>query len=225
MKGVIFDVGQTLLQITPEPEKIYLSVFKEHDINIPAHLILENITRAKAKLDKYFDISNIGNSSLPFLFNMMLLESCGLPKDETLAKSITISFADNIEFKTFPETKDVLDMLYGEFSLGVISNWNLTRELDDVLEKHGLLSYFDCTISSKDIGYEKPHPNIFSYILEKMCLMPSEAYYVGDSYIEDVLGALNMGINPIYVTRTQKKCENKNILCVRDLQEVLDIVF
>jgi putative hydrolase of the HAD superfamily len=55
---------------------------------------------------------------------------------------------------------------------------------------------------SEAIGVEKPDPRIFRRATEGLGIGPSEAIYVGDHPIKDVLGAAATGLTPIWLRRS-----------------------
>ncbi len=59
-------------------------------------------------------------------------------------------------------------------------------------------TYFQFLMSSADYGYRKPHPFIFLAAAERIMLEPYEIWYVGDSYINDIIGAANVGMKPVW---------------------------
>ena len=82
-------------------------------------------------------------------------------------------------------------------TLGLVSN--RSRPLGAVAEEHNLADLFDFTLSAGEVGYWKPHPNIFRRALE---LAGAEAAaYVGDNYYADILGARGAGLTPVLIDR------------------------
>ena len=87
----------------------------------------------------------------------------------------------------------VVKKLSRKFSVGVVSNG-----LSDVqyrkLETMGLYNLFSCVVLSEVIGIRKPDPAIFLKAASLIHIKPAECLYVGDSYINDVIGAKNAGM-------------------------------
>jgi putative hydrolase of the HAD superfamily len=140
-------------------------------------------------------------SSVPLLFNEELMDAFGLSRSEGLARTVTRRFSEKMGFRPYPEVCGVLGSLSRHYRLGAISNWSLSTPLDDVLSEHGMLDYFEYTLASNEIGIEKPDPHIFHHALTRMGVEPAHAYYVGDAYIEDVVGAARAGLRPIHIVR------------------------
>jgi len=61
----------------------------------------------------------------------------------------------------------------------------------------GITPYFDTVIASGDIGFDKPDARIFRHCLDHLDVSPHEAVMVGDSYTNDILGALGVGMAAI----------------------------
>ena len=76
--------------------------------------------------------------------------------------------------------------------LAVVSNWD--SRLHGILEGRGLRPWFDAVIVSSEIGWRKPHPEIFRRALAALEVRPEEALHVGDSVGDDLDGAAAAGI-------------------------------
>ena len=84
-------------------------------------------------------------------------------------------------------------------TVGLISNMN--RSGDELAESMGLLPYLDFSITSHEVGAEKPSPLIFERALKRAGAQPAIAVHVGDQLTSDVEGALNVGINAVLLDR------------------------
>jgi FMN phosphatase YigB (HAD superfamily) len=65
----------------------------------------------------------------------------------------------------------------------------------------GIAEYVDAIFLSDVVGYAKPDPRFFQFILEQMKAVPEETVHVGNSYWHDVIGARRVGILPVYFDR------------------------
>lgn len=66
------------------------------------------------------------------------------------------------------------------------------------VEDHGLARFFDVLSVSCDIGFMKPHPQIFQHALDILGVEPEEAVMVGDSLRADVAGAQALGMTAVW---------------------------
>lgn len=78
---------------------------------------------------------------------------------------------------------------------------NLVAEQEDKLRHTGLRDHFDALVISEAAGVNKPDPRIFELALEAAGASPSEAVMLGDSWANDVLGAVGAGISAAWLDR------------------------
>jgi putative hydrolase of the HAD superfamily len=80
--------------------------------------------------------------------------------------------------------------------LGIVSNTGRTpgATLRRLLDRYGLLGHFQAISYSDEVGFRKPHPEIFDRTLKLLGVSPAEALHVGDNPDDDVLGALGFGM-------------------------------
>ena len=83
--------------------------------------------------------------------------------------------------------------------VGLISNMNQSG--DELASSMGLLPHVDFSITSQEVGAEKPDPLIFERALQRAGAQPESAVHVGDQITSDVEGALNVGINAVLLDR------------------------
>lgn len=94
----------------------------------------------------------------------------------------------------------VLSSLAGMgLALAVVSNASSQEAVEKLLEKHGLLRYFNAVITSRLVGVRKPDPRIFHYTLLLLGVRPSEAVFVGDRSYEDIYGAKSAGLYAVHL--------------------------
>ncbi len=125
----------------------------------------------------------------------------------------------------FPETREVLDDLRGDYRLALLTNGapDLQREK---LRGSGLSDYFDAVVVSGDLGIGKPDPRIFARVLGGLGCAPERAAMVGDNPARDIAGALACGIYAVWVDRPGivRQCEivpDATIADLRGLRAVL----
>ncbi len=100
----------------------------------------------------------------------------------------------------FPDVPRILETLRASgIKLGIVTNASQPMSMRDAeLEAHGLLDYFpDCRLAAADIGYLKPHPQIFECALERMGTSTAETVFVGDNPTADIAGAEGVGMRAV----------------------------
>ena len=128
-------------------------------------------------LIKKIDINNKIN------LNSQQIKNLGNIIDE-----IFISYPPDI----FEGTSDFLDYLRGnDYKVGIISNTGL--------KKNNI--FFDVLSLSNELGIAKPNSKIFTQTLGKVNIEPAHSIHIGDNPVADVLGAINIGMDAILISK------------------------
>lgn len=102
----------------------------------------------------------------------------------------------------FEDTHYVLETLrQQDYKIGLVTNSIFHMWMRDIeLEAYDLIHYFDARLTSGDVGYLKPHPQIYHNILEMLEVSPEEAVFVGDRPQNDIAGANKVGLTSVLIS-------------------------
>lgn len=98
--------------------------------------------------------------------------------------------------------RELLDALSSKSRLGIVTNNSVTEQMEK-LRTLDIGRYFDTLVMSEDVGIAKPDKRIFEIALERIGAKPHETVMIGDSYTNDVIGAVGAGIAAIWFNRFQ----------------------
>lgn len=87
------------------------------------------------------------------------------------------------------------------YRLGIISNTSDDSNVQRIVDRWGLRPFFETITTSAALGLRKPDPRIFTVALDHFHVQPGAAAMVGDTLEADVLGANQLGIYSIWITR------------------------
>jgi putative hydrolase of the HAD superfamily len=87
------------------------------------------------------------------------------------------------------------------------------------LKSNNLDKYFQTITTSEEAGAKKPNPKIFLYALNKAEAIPEESLMIGDDYEVDIVGAKNVGIDPVLFSPNGNN-QDKDCLQISDLLEI-----
>ncbi len=88
----------------------------------------------------------------------------------------------------YPDTLPLLEKLAkAGYRMGVVSNCGAFAA-NSVLARFNLTGYFEIILSRNDVSYIKPSPESLILALEKLCVTPDKALFIGDS-VNDILAA------------------------------------
>lgn len=145
-----------------------------------------------------FAFRNIG---LPDVSAEKVRQTVGLPLSEVLLKLVgeahmshcgefirsfrkradEIMAASTIVIDTAPETVRALKTC--DLALGIVSTKGRFR-IRPILEREGLLDFFDVIIGGEDVSEYKPDPEGLLAAIRQVRCSPSDALYVGDSIVD-----------------------------------------
>jgi putative hydrolase of the HAD superfamily len=100
-----------------------------------------------------------------------------------------------VEICTVPEgLRELLDDLGRHRPLAVLSNFVLTRPVEEALERGGIADAFVHIEVSATSGFMKPHPEPFEIAVEAMGIEKERTLMVGDNFFADVVGGYRAGL-------------------------------
>lgn len=92
-----------------------------------------------------------------------------------------------------------LGELAADHRLAIVSNVHEAYLVPSHLEKMGLKDRFDAVILSVQVGWRKPHPQIYATALEALGAQADQAVFVGDTHSADFIGPERAGIKSFLI--------------------------
>ncbi|KAM9862230.1 HAD family hydrolase [Leucobacter sp. BZR 635] len=94
---------------------------------------------------------------------------------------------------------DCLTDLARDHTLSVVSNTHDAGLVPRMLRRFGIADYFTNVFTSVELGWRKPHPEIFAAVLAEDAITADQAAFVGDNWEADVEGPQAAGMRAFYV--------------------------
>ncbi|MBQ6347741.1 MAG: HAD family hydrolase [Clostridia bacterium] len=108
-------------------------------------------------------------------------------------------FTDNINrYGLFEDVAPWLKRWKSQYSLGMLSD--AMPSLVRFMDQWGLLSLFDATVISTQVGAIKPDPKMYEAILQRLNADPSDCLFVDDRAV-NLEGALAAGMKAVQMAR------------------------
>ena len=146
--------------------------------------------------------------------------------DESLARSMGVSFLEILPTKTqlFPYTIELLNYLLSKnYTLHLITN-GFEKTQWSKLNNSGLNAYFSHVITSEASNSLKPKKEIFEYAFMKAGALPEESIMIGDNQDADIQGAVNAGIDNVFVNHIKAESKLNPTFIVTHLQQLTEIL-
>ncbi|MEI8131262.1 MAG: HAD-IIIA family hydrolase [Leptolinea sp.] len=107
------------------------------------------------------------------------------------------------------DTKSTLQTLQElGYRLGIISNAGDDWDVQVLIDNAGIRPFFEYISTSAAAGFRKPHPKIFQLAFDAMQVSHDHSVMIGDTLGADILGAMNMGMHNVWITRRANKSAN-----------------
>jgi putative hydrolase of the HAD superfamily len=142
--------------------------------------------------------------------------------DDLLAKEMSVQFLDLLPTRTilFPYAIEILKYLSDKkYELHLITN-GFEKTQHSKLKYSGLDKYFKEVITSEGSSSIKPNKEIFDYALERTGADASNSIMLGDSIEVDILGAMNAGIDQVFINHLNISIDFEPTYVVKSLKEL-----
>jgi HAD superfamily hydrolase (TIGR01509 family) len=221
-RAIIFDVGGTLLEILRSPNDLaleaiaHLGTVSAADYSHAIRQVVQEWRDAGGQPElEDLPATWVGH-------NHRALSLAGFTGDVSAAAEIIEATFLTEGWAVYPDAFDILNALRDQrYKLGIVSNWPAT--LDNALRRSGLRDYFPVVVGSGNVGYAKPHPQIFKIAADRLGVKTDEALYIGDSIEYDVAGALAAGMDVVLLDRDDRwKSHQPRILSLAQLPPLLE---
>jgi putative hydrolase of the HAD superfamily len=207
IKAVFFDLYNTLVGFDPPREETEAKILKELGVEVTPEALLRPIAAADDFIYKEHARYSIGRRSkeetveLYSEYHGIILKEAGIePSWELITGILKKWLKADYEMVLYDDVVPTLKQLKErELTLGLISN--VDRDITPIYEGLGLANWLGVVVTSQEVGFNKPAPQIFRAALRKAKLRPIEALYVGDQPQIDVVGANSAGMFGILIDR------------------------
>ncbi len=146
--------------------------------------------------------------------------------NEPLAKDLSAKFLEILPTKKilFPYTIEILNYLAAKkYVLHLITN-GFEKTQWSKLNNSGLENYFTHVITSETSNSLKPQKEIFEYAMNKANASLHESIMIGDNIEADIQGAMNAGMDSVFVNHINATTLLKPTYTVYELKE-LEAIF
>jgi HAD superfamily hydrolase (TIGR01549 family) len=229
IKAIFFDYGGTLCDYYPSNEEVWARIANRLGVPVSPDdpRIRDGIRNQVVQYERLnIPFMELSKQELHTL-NSIVLSAVGIG-GENAQRIIDAEFHAREQgrlYKLYPETPNTLQKIKQKgFKIGLISNTNgqdALKRRRSSMKDQGILQFFDTIILSSEVGVWKPHKEIFEIALQENGIKkPEEAMLVGDSPIEDLKGAQNAGLIPVFLDRFDW-FSPENVIKIKVLSDIL----
>jgi putative hydrolase of the HAD superfamily len=236
-KVIFFDMNRTLLDPQQSFRDSFLDILQEYtgrwlqNEGFTPEKILQNYMeqwqkhrRAKGKTT--VPLEQIRRTCLSHAF-----QSLPIPNKDRFLSTFwqQIRARQDQSPRLFPNVRETLEQLHEKsYKLAIISNGSKLKQekLLKLLKLQSLIPDQNL-FSSQKAGIRKPNPQIFRHALQALRIPASQAVMVGDSWKNDIVGAVGSGIDAIWIRplhnnkqSPHRKLGSRQIMIIRQFSQL-----
>jgi putative hydrolase of the HAD superfamily len=227
-KHLFFDLDHTLWDFEMNAKETLSELYKAHSL----------IERGVHDFDLFFNRYSFHNEKLWDRYTKGFIKQEELRwkrvwlalldfkiADENLAREMAVQFLEKLPNRKnlFPYTIEILEYLtQKDYVLHLITN-GFENIQHSKLKYSNLTNYFKEIITSEKAGSLKPNKEIFEFALQVTNADIKHSIMIGDNIEADIKGAMNAGLDTVYVNHLKLKTDVKPTYIIYHLKELEDI--
>ncbi len=145
--------------------------------------------------------------------------------DEKLARELSVRFLELLPTRkaVFPHTMEILSYLTEKkYQVHLITN-GFEKTQWCKIRNSGLDKYITHVITSEGSNSIKPKKEIFDFAIQKANALLQESIMIGDNLDADIQGAMNAGMDTIFVNHINATTTLKPTYTITHLEQLEDI--
>lgn len=198
IKTLSFDLDDTLWDPKPAlfaADKAQWLALAERYPNSAEYFTREQLLLCRKQIlaDVPSIVGDVTALRIEVIYRLLLsLDIAPAEADDSARAAFEAFMAKRNDVILFPETIPMLELVHESYTLVAITNGNAD------VSKTDIGPYFDLSIRADEAGIAKPDRGIFDLTWKKLGCQSSEVIHIGDSIENDVQGAINAGVTPIW---------------------------
>lgn len=198
ISDVFFDLDHTLWDFEKNSALTFATILQKHAVEVNLedflrHYVPINILYWEKYRKEEIDQNELRYGRLKATFDL-LAHSISDEKIDLLAHEY-IHYLPQYNH-LFDGALEILNYLQPKYTLHIITN-GFQDVQNKKLVNSNILHYFTTITNSEMAGVKKPNPLIFEFALELAKAQKETSIMIGDSFVADVDGALNCGLDAI----------------------------
>lgn len=224
---VLFDVDNTLLDFNKSQEIAFRKSVSHFNINYHTESLFSEYKKLNKELWKKFELGLINLEDLKILRFKSIFKELKINENPItfgnhylhLISESTHLVPNAIQICQFIKSHNV--------KIGLVTNGSRDTQLKRIKNSE-LYSYIDSITISEEIGFRKPHPQIFECALNSISsVKKEEVLMVGDNLQADIDGANKFGIDSCWFHKTggRPKLDINPTYIITELIKIKNILF
>jgi putative hydrolase of the HAD superfamily len=228
IKHIFFDLDHTLWDFEKNSETVIESLLVTYDVerqyNITSEAFIKKYKKINQKLWHLYSHKKITKEELRSTRFTKTLAKLGA-KNEELGLILEREYIAKSPYQThlLEGANEILDYLKPKYNMHILSNG--FKEVQHIkLHESGIKKHFNNVFISEEMGVQKPDKEIFDTARKQAKVDASNCIMIGDSFENDIQGALNAGWKAVYLSSRKKRLKNKDLYQIKSLVELKELL-
>lgn len=226
---LFFDLDHTLWDFETNSKEVLYELYQAHSLEkilaAPFDDFFERYSFHNKKLWDRYHHGFIGQEELKWkrMWHAML---DFLTADETLARKLSEEYLHHLPGKKalFPYTIEILQYLTDKgYKMHLITN-GFEKTQWSKIQNAQIDHFFHSVVTSEKALCLKPHKGIFDFAIEQASCSYSESIMIGDNLDADIKGAMQAGMDTIFVNHIQEEVTVPATYVIHHLRELEEIL-
>lgn len=207
IRAITLDLDDTLWPIAPTLERAEAVLQSWLDAEAPATAAIwrDSDRRRALRAEVNREHAALAHDLTHLRHEMIALALRRAGEDPALAgPAFEVFFAERQRVDCYADALPALGRLAARYPLLTLSNGNADVHLAGVGE------HFTAQVSARMAGVAKPDPRIFAHAAAAAGVAPREVLHIGDDAALDVLGALDVGMQTVWINRSGQSWEHED---------------
>ncbi|HIE15567.1 MAG TPA: noncanonical pyrimidine nucleotidase, YjjG family [Bacteroidales bacterium] len=197
IKKVFFDLDRTLWDFETNSELVLKELYVDFNLKDYIPSVEDFLNTYRQKNNALWALYRKGCLDSSVLKQKRFYETFlayGIDKQE-LAQNFGKIYLEKLALKKqlFPGAIKLLNYLIEKYALYILTNGFQEVQIKKIVNI-GLDKYFKQIFTSDTIGYQKPQPAFFEFVLKQVDEAPEYCIMIGDDLDTDIMGAKRCGI-------------------------------
>ena len=201
----------------------FVSLYKPHNLELWDKYGKDLVTKEYLSFDRFFFPLMHGSKG----GERRLGDKAIRQEVAALAEQLSEDFLNmtTARFSLLEGAEELVRYLAAKYPLTVVTNGFVEVQYEK-FDKSGLRDCFAHIVLSEEVGCQKPNPRIYEEALRMNGVSAEEAVMIGDSWNSDIQGAINAGIDQIWIRKSQEPLHEGQsaTYIVKSLAEVMEIL-
>ncbi|MFQ6057457.1 MAG: HAD family hydrolase [Anaerolineae bacterium] len=209
IKGVIFDLGGTLIYfdadwdvVTPQGAADLAAFLTGHGLALDQDAFARAFVEERGRASQRAEAEGVEYTARMTLQRTLAAFGHVEVDDSLLTQGVETFFGpEERHWQAYPDAVATLRRLCDAgYRLALVSNATDDPLIQRLVDRLGFRPWLSPVVTSAAAGIRKPHPAIFTRVLEAWTLPPEACVMIGDNLQADIQGAQQVGMRGILVT-------------------------